>query len=348
MLKKWLKKVFLFPFSIIMAVPVEGTEEELTAEALRAVAGEDKQPINPRNAIFNEIADKSDKDRFGEESTGAAEEDTEEDNIDDGIKPDHGEETLEEEEIRLAKQKQDATPAKPEEQMVDIIVDGEKRTVPLSQIVDAGKRTFQKEQTADKRLEEATLIRETAEREVAERKKVQTATEVSDLAKAIQYGTEEEAAGALQKVMELGRQQATPQIDQNAITAQVMHQMRINEAIEKTALPPEEGGFADIIADPDLNDLYVRKVLALGATPEGMQKTPWQLCQEVGKSVREKFLKPAIPVVKDDLADKRAQKKTIINLPSASAKVPAKAEEKEESPTEYIERMALQRQGAKR
>lgn len=299
--------------------------------------GEEIKPVNPRNAIFNEIAKKSDNERFGEEKPdedSQAQADTEEE-----LEVTETAQQTEE----LAKT---SVPEKPaEEQMIDIVVDGEKRTVPLSQIVDAGKRTLQKESTADKRLEEATRLREAAEHEAAEQRRINTATEVSDLAKAIQYGTEEEAGAALRRVMELGRQQAIPQADPNAIAAQVMHNMRVNEAMEKTELPPDQGGFADIIADPDLNDLYVRKVLALAATPEGAQKTPWQLCQEVGKSLREKFLKPA---EKTGLDEKRERKKNIINLPSASAKVPAKAEEEEETPSQYIERMAMERQGAKR
>lgn len=334
MLKKWLKKIILFPFSIIMAIPGEGSEEDLTAEALRSVAGEDKQPMNPRNAIFNEIAEKSDKDRFGEE-------------VEEVIDPVAEVEVEEPVELETGDEEKANTPVKPVEQMIDIVVDGEKRTVPLSQIVDAGKRTYQKESTADKRLEEATLIRQQAEQEVANRRHAESTTEISELAKAIQYGTEDEATAALARVMEIGRQQATPQIDSNQITAQVMHQMRVNEAIEKTGLLPEQGGFADIVADPDLNDLYVKKVLAMAATPEGAQKTPWQLCQTVGSELREKFLKPAT-VVKDELAEKREKKKTILSLPSANAKVPVKTEEKEETPTEYIERMAQQRQGAKK
>ena len=58
----------------------------------------------------------------------------------------------------------------PEEQMIEVVVDGVAQKIPLSQVVDAGKRTLQKETAADKRLEEATrLLKEAKERQPSEK-----------------------------------------------------------------------------------------------------------------------------------------------------------------------------------
>ena len=48
-------------------------------------------------------------------------------------------------------------------QTVRIKVDGEERDVPLSDVIEQGTRTLQKESTADKRLKEASEMRQAAE-----------------------------------------------------------------------------------------------------------------------------------------------------------------------------------------
>jgi len=54
-----------------------------------------------------------------------------------------------------------------EEEYVTIKVDGEERTVPLSDVIDAGRRSLQKESAADKRLAEASELLKAAKEKVS-------------------------------------------------------------------------------------------------------------------------------------------------------------------------------------
>lgn len=53
-LKKWLKKIALFPLSVIMAVPGDGesSDTDFDADTLREIAGPDERPLNERIMAF--------------------------------------------------------------------------------------------------------------------------------------------------------------------------------------------------------------------------------------------------------------------------------------------------------
>ena len=101
---------------------------------------------DPRLQMVEGIAERARQAR--EEEFGYTKEDDEDEVPED--EPDTQEDSEEEE--------PEHEPEEPKEQYVKIVVDGEEREVPLSQIVDAGRRTLQKESAADRRLEEATRL----------------------------------------------------------------------------------------------------------------------------------------------------------------------------------------------
>lgn len=127
------------------------TEEALAAE--EQAAEEETPEISERDSRIEAIAAKRVEDRDeveesadnDEEGVAAAEEDAAEGDEEDRQ---DSEETLE---ADGAEEDSD------DDQMVEIIVDGQKQMVPVSQLVEAGTKTMQKESAADLKLQNAAL-----------------------------------------------------------------------------------------------------------------------------------------------------------------------------------------------
>lgn len=143
----------------------------------------------------------------------------------------------------------------------ELIVDGKRIRVPVSKIVDAGIRTFQKETAADMRLAAATeLLRSAQERQAqppAPPPVVQPSDEDAVLARQIQFGTEEEAKAAIAKL-----RNAAPAISPQQIAAYVQ-QTLAQTLPDHTAFHEANRWlrqeFAPIAEDPDLKFLFDTK-----------------------------------------------------------------------------------------
>lgn len=224
---------------------------------------------------------------------------------------------------------EETKPSKPDafESLTEkIIVDGQEREVPLSDILDAGKRTLQKETAADSRLEEATrLLKEATQKTSLPEKsdeKIETPDDkdaseirIKELTEAIQYGDENEAAAALKEIMSDQPQQFT----MDEVKSQIKEELRVEQINERLKALPEDGGFGDLTEDPKLIALAnqaIDKALADGSP------YTWELCKKACQSVRiwvDSF-KPEIQQPKDELQEKRERKKSIDEVKGTNIK----------------------------
>lgn len=212
-----------------------------------------------------------------------------------------------------------------------LVIDGQEQEVPLSKILDAGKRALQKNLAADKRLEEATKLLRRAE-EVASQvppgKGTQTAdppksdadkTQLRELLKAIRYGSDEEAEVAFEKAVGGAGSAKGPDVDEILTTVET--RLAAKTILSQFSAAPEQGGFADIDGDEDLKMLAARKVDEL--IRAGKSPLDWSTYEEAGNYVRGKFGKPTASTPPGNgLHQKAARKTGIDNVQSAGGRVP--------------------------
>lgn len=205
-----------------------------------------------------------------------------------------------------------ATPApeKPAEDEVEVVINGVRQKVPKSRVMDAGVRSLQKQMAADETLETAKrLLSEVqalkqAPAAVAPPQGTppphQPAEDVKrlskELADASQYGTAEEIQAAYEKLLTAVMPQQAPAVDAEAIAKQVRERIRQEEQAKAHQTirarfegPVEDGGFADIAADPQLYQLAsirAGQLIAAGATDS------WETYERAGKEIRMLAGKP--------------------------------------------------------
>ena len=234
--------------------------------------------------------------------------------------------------------------------MEKIVVDGKESEVLLSDIIDAGKRSLQKESAADSRLEEATRLLKAAQgkiplpREEDEEKeeKVDPAQDdkskrqarIKELTEAIQCGTEEEGEAAIEEIM--GSMATQKQVSPDEIKNQVKEELRVEQINERLQASPENGGFGDLIKDQRLVDFANQAIDK--ALSEGKPYT-WELCQEACQGVRDwvDSFKPEAAPQKDELQEKRERKRTSIDeVKSANLKKSKIEKDKPQTASEII------------
>ena len=191
-------------------------------------------------------------------------------------------------------------PPEPEEELIKITVYGEDREVPLSEIMDAGKRQLQKESAVEKRM------RELAEREklINEREaslsqvdvKPDTAQDQGDVAISdeeiaaivsdIQYGTEEQGVAATKKLLTaVNRPTATTQ---QALTPHDVERIVEHRAI-RTRFAKD---FKEITKDERLYQMATNKVQQLLQDGEPDE---WSTYEKAGKEIHDWYFRNAPP-----------------------------------------------------
>ena len=238
----------------------------------------------------------------------------------------------------------------PEEER-ELIVDGNHIKVPLSKILDAGTRALQKESAADARLAAATqLLQQAQERakqapqspaEPQERREPSQEPDDAALARAIQFGTEAEAAAALKALRGQGRPtdpRATVDFIRNTLMVQLPQQVAFQNANEWV-----RGEYKEIFSDPDLQQLFMQKESRL--RQEGDQRPFKELYKGIADDLVTKFKLRDTETLQtrndtskepaDRLTRKIAAPKVITG---AGGKQAAPAEQKPETLTQYIER----------
>ncbi len=247
-------------------------------------------------------------------------------------------------------------PVQPEETR-ELIVDGQRMRVPLSRILDAGTRALQKETAADMRLAAATELLKSAQERMVSPPVQQVTAQPSDedaaLARAIQFGTEDEAKAAIAKV-----RNATPAITPQQIEAYVQQSLAqklpdhqaFNEANHWLRTQ-----YSAITSDPDLKFLFDQKE---ELARKGGDRRPYsELYADLAGQMATKFnLKkaevsqpPAIPINPTTPASDRITRKANSPRPVTGAsgrleqpKAPAKAPSVADYVTRQRQRRGLQ------
>ena len=279
---------------------------------------EDPKPtINPRNRVMDEIA-KSAQERDSEDLQGI---DMETGQI-EGKAPT--------EQVKTDPEPVEEAPvviAPPAPKMVAIIVDGQQLEVEESRILEAGKRTLQKESAADKRLQEATRQHQEAQ---------------ALFARAQQLTGQQNTAPSQDAP---AQQQATNGVDPEMLDAFLEQKLYQRDAQKARATFDQE--FPEIANDPYLMDVAAKReqdrlntVAALGepvGDPVAAYRKHGEAIREWLKSKATSLTKPAV------VTDKMAQKRTITAVSAVNARAPVQQEKKPLTTSEQIEQMRLQR-----
>ena len=203
----------------------------------------------------------------------------------------------------------------PEKRLVTIVVDGQRIEVDESKIIEAGKRTLQKESAADRRLAEAN--------EYLRRAKAQVSQDPGQA-----QTIEEPPQGVPQYA-----QPSTPVLDTTAIENMLENRLYLREASKAADQFKDE--FQDIASDPflmqlaaQLEDQRLAEARALGepfGDPVKAYKAHGEKLREWAKS---KGIAQATPVTSEDKIERKRQ---IVAVPGTSAK---QATTKETKPLE--------------
>ena len=283
--------------------------------------GQDPQPtpaMNARNAAMAQIAQNAHA-VVAEEFAGFNEETGE---IDQTAPKE--EETKPETEA-----KQDEKPAEvpPQKRVRSITVDGQASEVDEDKIIEAGIRTLQKESAADRRLQEATRLKQQAEELLNRARTGQQNTAPSQDAPQTAQAIE----GITPETLTTLAQGLEPVIAQR-----VMTQLTAQQAVAEFRKE-----FSDIASDPDLwmiavakNQARIDHATAVGA-PAGDDLETYR---KIGNEIRAKFVAPKAPEPAAQ-TDRAERKRTITAIPAVNAKAPAPQEQKPKSIPEQIEEM---------
>lgn len=233
-----------------------------------------------------------------------------------------------------------------------LIVDGKEIKVLGAKIFDAGVRTLQKETSADLKLNLASqMLREAqAAREsglpakgVQETPAQNHPNEMADvdLAKAIQFGTEEEAAKAIQQLRSTGK--AVSQEDVRSFVRQQVQGLVTDELAFREATSFLNTEYSDMMQNPHLRQLFF---LEEERARQGGDARPYKdLYKAIGDGIR-KSLNIVKPVTTAPSKDQRIEaKRSAPTMPvTAAARMSSvKQDDKPRTSSEIIAAMAQRR-----
>lgn len=264
------------------------------------------------------------------------------------------------------KPKSEATPASTEAAPFDvnaeyeIEVDGQKIKVPGAKILDAGRRTFQKETAADFRLDLASRLLEEAKRKTealpaqgAPKADAAAAAEVevsdADLAKAIQYGTQEEATKAL-SALKKGGKAVTPEQVMGFVSANI-GPVIADQLDFRSAVDYAKTEYKDILDNDYLRRLFFveenRRRAPKERGGEGDTRPYRDLYKSIGDDLRTslKLTVPTkVPATLPTKEERQAAKEKAPTVPTlASARIEAKGPAKPATHIELINKMRAAR-----
>lgn len=163
------------------------------------------------------------------------------------------------------------------------------------------------------------------------------------LVRAIQVGTEEEAAAALRKLRE--QTSARPSLSRDDVSRTIDERLAFNQAIEKFS-----SEYSDVWSDPILKKIALDRDAQL--LKDGDQRAYWERYSSIGEEIRtwKQSIAPAAKQPEPTMADKVERKASAPKVPTATASVkskPVKVEEDDvdDTPTSVIAQMAARRGG---
>lgn len=227
-----------------------------------------------------------------------------------------------------------------EEQKSDTKTDAKKKYIVDGQEVEFTDEQItafvQKHATADRRLAEATRLREDAAKATqtqpapAPQPSVSTssATDVvkddsliQDVTKAVLYGDEEQVTKAVQALVGRGRQSTTPTLTPVQIQSYVMETLAFERGKQILETQPDQGGYADIWSDPMMREMFKRKEDELRAAKDTRPYA--ELYKAIGDELRtwrDNLVKQHIP--KTGLEDREDAKRATGVIRGAGGKLP--------------------------
>lgn len=223
---------------------------------------------------------------------------------------------------------EEPAPAASAPRMLTIIVDGQPIEVEESRIIEAGKRTLQKDNAADRRLQEAAQLKRQYEAQLSNLRAS------SDPA---QY--EAPSQDAPQQYA-----QTTP-VDPEALRAFVKNELYGARA--EDALATFTAEFKDIVEDPHLLAIAARledQRLTMAARLGEPLGNPVLAYRKHGETIRKWMAEKAgglLPVAAN--TDKADRKRTITAVPAANARSPAPQAEKVLTVAQQIEEIRANR-----
>jgi hypothetical protein len=231
-------------------------------------------------------------------------------------------------------------PAVPE--MVTVKIDGEEYQVPQSDIDEVGSvAAYRMMKASERRLEQANREKQelaqmlTAARQMMEQAKPKEPQKspdelIREKVLQIQMGTPEEAAAALQSVLEAGKQ---PQINQVELANQIYEY-----GVAKSAAQEFKDRNQDLFANPYFAQLavFMERDKLSKSKPSDWKQFYINLESEFRNALGKPAPTQALSVSTQQtgqppsgaVADKLARKADIVNLPVAGARVQAKEEDK--------------------
>lgn len=246
-----------------------------------------------------------------------------------GVEP-AAEDTTEDAPLEQVAEAEPQKPA-PEDDLIAIVVDGKEVKVKRDQLIDAGRRTLQKESAADRRLQDAT---ETLNRARAyERSLLQQGQPSSDA------GNDEEQVPS-SDASNGNSAQATP--DLRTLVKQEIWKESAVKAADRFVVE-----FKEIAEDPMAYQLVVQlenERLAQAAAEGVPLGDPWTAYKAHGEKVmtwlgKSRTTAPAIP------DDKTERKRGTVTVVGSGTRQPAPQPQKALTVAEQIEKMRTARQG---
>lgn len=290
-----------------------------------------------RIARLNAIADQTDSDR-AEEFANVNDDGSTEPYV---VKTESEEPATEQDDAAApVAEAEQATPV--EERKYRIKVNGKELELTEAQLIERA----QKIEAADEYLRQAAETRRKLEQiakpEVDETElRRRQDDEDRALVRAIQVGTEEEAAAALRKLRE--QTSARPSLSRDDVSRTIDERLAFNQAIEKFS-----SDYSDVWSDSVLKKIALDRDAQL--LKEGDQRSYWDRYSSIGDEIRnwKQSLAPA-PKQEASIEEKVVRKASAPKVPApASAKAkPAKVEEDDvdDSPASVIASMAQRRGG---
>lgn len=297
-----------------------------------------------RIARLNAIADQADSERAEELAN------VNDDGTTEPFKVEASENKPEDEEAEgeaTAATEEEKTSATAEEKRYRIKVNGKELELTEAQLIERA----QKIEAADEYLRQAAEAKRAVEAPTAPAgptpEELQRRQDEEDraLVRAIQMGTEEEAAAALRKLRE--QASARPSLSRDDVSRTIDERLAFNTAIEKFSTD-----YSDVWSDPILKKIALDRDAQL--LEQGDRRTYWDRYSQIGEEIRtwRQSLAPAEaakPAPEATLAEKEQRKASAPRVPvAASAKTkPAKVEEDDidDTPSSVIANIAKARGG---
>lgn len=227
------------------------------------------------------------------------------------------------EDQQAAQEEQAEEPPKP--RMVSIVVDGRAIEVAEDKIIEAGKRTLQKESAADRRLQEAVAKERQAQQLLEQAKRL----------------SNQDAADSNLTPSEDASQptQATKGLDPEALDALLENKLYMRDA--QKAAEKFKQDFPDIVSDPHLVRMAASmeqdRLDSAAALGEAFGD-PFDAYRKHGEAIRD-WLKKRAPAAPQVNADKVDRKRSITAVPAVNATAPKPQEKKPLTVAEQIEAM---------